>query len=362
MALLLKDREASLGSAEGQPGGDPPATAPDYACETCGAAMARGQDWCLECGTAAPGRLGTRPGWRAAFSVVGVTTLLLASAVVAAYAALTGDAERRASQPASGSGAPITAQVPGTAVAPDQTTPGAIPVQPGATGPGTTAPTPPAGTTPPPIVPTQPPGPVTNTPVAPPPPPAATSPKGSTGSTGTPSNSATEGSTGSTGSTAITTLPGGAQLIEFAKDAAKTYNQPARAGAEFGPARYAIDDKPTTVWDVVVPADGQPIAAGLVIDLGKPYALRSLRLATPTPGFTLEIYGAKSAKELPTDVIDKRWIHLTDKKAVEDDGLIVLKGKGDNAKVQLLLLHLTAPADPTDPRVAIGDVTLRGTP
>ena len=33
--------------------------------------MAPGQDWCLECGTAAPGRLGRRPGLRAAATVVG---------------------------------------------------------------------------------------------------------------------------------------------------------------------------------------------------------------------------------------------------------------------------------------------------
>ena len=336
--------------------------------------MQRGQDWCLECGTAAPGRLGTRPGWRSAFTVVGLTTLLLTCAVVAAYAALTGDAERRAALPAAGSADPIIAQTPGT-TAPGTpvpgTTAGAVPVQPGATGPGTTVPTqPPAGQPPagqPPIVPAQPPPPATNTPVTPPPPPAAANnnSSGSTGSGGSTGAGSSSGSTANSGSTATsgaTTTTPAVGLITFAKDAAKTYNQPERAGAEFGPARYAIDDKPTTVWDVVVPADGQPIAAGLVIDLGKPYALRSLRLATPTPGFTVEIYGARSAKELPTDVIDKRWIHLTDKKAVQDDGLIVLKGKGDGAKVQLLLLHMTAPADPTDPRVAIGDVVLRGTP
>ncbi|HWI07723.1 MAG TPA: hypothetical protein VNT54_09430, partial [Solirubrobacteraceae bacterium] len=156
--------------------------------------------------------------------------------------------------------------------------------------------------------------------------------------------------------------PSGSAVIELAKDAAKTYNQPARAGAEFGPAKNAIDGKPGTVWDVVVPADDQPIAAGLVIDLGKPHALRSLRLATRTPGFTVEVYGARSAKELPADVIDKRWIHLTDKKGVEDDELINLKGKGDGAKIELLLLHFTTPGDPVDPRVAIGEVTLRGAP
>ena len=227
-------------------------------------------------------------------------------------------------------------------------------VTPGATGPGVTAPAPAAATN----ADADHPGPepgagATNTPVTPRPrhrrPAAARRPPAAGRSTGT----------GNGGATAATTE---AVTIKFKKDAAQTYDPTQRAGAEFGPPEDAIDDKPDTVWDVIVPADGQPIAAGLVIDLGKPYALRSLRLDTPTDGFTLEIYGAKSAKELPEDVIDKRWIHLTDKKFVLDDEPILLKGKGDGVKVQLVLLHITPPADPEDPRVAIGNVKLRGTP
>jgi hypothetical protein len=234
-------------------------------------------------------------------------------------------------------------------------TPGTV-VQPGATGPNTTAPAPPAGSARP-IIPTAPPAPATNRPVAPP------------ATAGAPGTSApAPGSTGAQANAPAapgTTAPApsaGPEVIALSKDAAKTYNQPIRAGAEFGPAANAIDDKPGSVWDVVVPADGQPIAAGLVIDLGRPYALQSLRLATPTDGFTVQVYGARSAKELPQDVIDKRWIHLTDSKSTLDDDPIKLKGKGDGAKVQLVLLYFTAPADPTDPRVAIGNVTLRGTP
>lgn len=371
MALLLKDREASADAVRQPPDGPPAATAADFACETCGAAMARGQDWCLECGTAAPGRLDPRPGWRAAFTVVGLTTTLLLCAVVAAYAALTSDAERSASSAPSGSAQPITAQTPGAV--PGAVTPGAVPVQPGATGPGTTAPPAAVQTTP--IIPTRPPPATANVPITPPAagttgPDAGTSAPGTGAdpgaSSGTPGSTGSNPGTGSgsasgTGSTA-TTAPSAPAEIAFAQDAARTYDQPPRAGAEFGPAKYAIDSKPSTVWDVVVPADGQPIAAGLVIDLGKPHALRSLRLATTTPGFTVEVYGAKSAKQLPTDVIDKRWIHLTDEKAVQDDGLINLKGKGDGAKIELLLLHFTTPGNPSDPRVAIGDVSLRGTP
>ena len=319
--------------------------------------MERGQDWCLECGTAAPGRLGGKPGWRAAFTVVGLTTLLLCCAVVAAYAALTSDAQRSAAAPPAGSGDPITAQVPGAAV------PDATPqvIQPGVTGPGVTPPaTPPAAGTP--IIPTtKPPSTAKNTPIAPvnPPPaaPATTDPAANDDATGS-----TDDATDSTGSTAGAAQASTPVTIELKKDAAKTYDPIKRAGAEFGPAANAIDAKADTVWDVTVPADGQPIAAGLVIDLGQPYALRSLRLDTPTDGFTVEIYGAKSAKALPEDVIDKRWVHLTDKKFVLDDEPILLKGKGDNAKVQLLLLHFTTPAEPDDPRVAIGNVKLRGTP
>jgi hypothetical protein len=319
--------------------------------------MARGQDWCLECGTAAPGRLGARPGWRAAFTIVGLTTLLLACAVVAAYAALTSDAERTASAPAGGSADPITAAAPAPAPAAPAPTPGTV-VQPGATGPGTTPPAPARAT---PIIPSKPPAPATNTPVAPPPGAAAKNNAAGGGTTGSQTDGATDpGATAAPGTGAAT--PAAPALIALKKDAAQTYDPIKRAGAEFGPAASAIDGKPDSVWDVVVPADGQPIAAGLVIDLGRPYALQSLRLATPTDGFTVEIYGAKSAKQLPEDVIDKRWIHLTDAKSVVSNDPISLKGKGDGAKVQLVLLHFTSPPDATDPRVAIGDVTLRGAP
>jgi hypothetical protein len=281
--------------------------------------------------------------------------------VVAAYAALTSDAERTAAAPPAGNGDPITAQVPGTAA------PGATPIQPGVTGPGVTPPaTPPANGGTPLIPTTKPPASAQNTPIIPtkPPPAAAANNDAGTGAAtdGAAGDDATAGND-SAGSNAAASPPANTPVtIEFAKDAARTYDPAERAGAEFGPAALAIDSKPDTVWDVTVPADGQPIGAGLVIDLGKPYALRSLRIATPTDGFTVEIYGAKSAKQLPEDVIDKRWIHLTDKKFVLDGEPIVLKGKGDGAKVQLVLLHLTTPADADDPRVAIGDVTLRGTP
>ena len=349
--MQLRDRVAHRSNGSSPHDDDFVATAPDFACETCGAAMQRGQDWCLECGTAAPGRLGQKPGWRAASTVVGLSTLLLCCALIATYAALTSDAERTASAPPAGSATPVTAAPDTLAAAP----PAGV-VTPGATGPGVTAPpAPPVNPTP--LIPA--PNPAqgaTNTPVTPP----AVTPPAVTPPAVTPPPAAASNGTGSGTSTAAAAAE--AVTIEFKKDAAQTYDPTKRAGAEFGPPEDAIDDKKDTVWDVTVPADGQPIDAGLVIDLGKPYALRSLRVETPTDGFTLEIYGAKSAKQLPEDVIDKRWIHLTDKKFVLDGEPILLKGKGGGAKVQLVLLHIKQAADPDDPHVAIGNVKLRGTP
>ena len=48
--------------------------------------MAPEQDWCLNCGTAAPGRLGERPGWRAASTVIVLALLLVLGAAGGAAA------------------------------------------------------------------------------------------------------------------------------------------------------------------------------------------------------------------------------------------------------------------------------------
>jgi hypothetical protein len=348
VALLLRDRDATSEVAAEPPGDRAAVTVAEFACGTCGASMKPGQDWCLECGSAAPGRLGARPGWRSAFTVVALTLLLVVGAVVASYAALTTDADRKAAAPSAGSGAPIAAQAPAVAPTPAPFTP----ITPGETGPGTVPPAvaPAPGTPGTPIIPTTPPRPATNTPVTPPAgtppattqsPPAATKPPADAKPAAPPAPKP--------------------EIIALKDDAASTYDPEKRAGAEFGPAANAIDKSPKTVWDVTVPADGKPIGAGLLIDLGKPYALRALRLATPTPGFRVEVYGALSAKATPEDILDKRWQHLTDIKKASDGKLVSLLGRSKD-KLQLLMLYVTLPADATDPRAAIGNVTLAGTP
>jgi hypothetical protein len=350
VALLLRDREAAHEAAT-PPNGGPPT--PDFACEACGAGMRGGQDWCLECGTAARGRLGSRPGWRAAFTVVGLTLLLVCGAVLASYAALTSDAERTASAPTAGSGKPIVAQAPAQAPAApsDQASP---PIQPGATGPGTTPPVVPGAT---PVAPGG--GPTTSAhPIVPPRPvipPAAATPKPSSGAAN-PVPGATKPPAQQSATANVAP-----QVLNLKSDAARTYDPAKRAGAEFGPAGNALDGKLGTVWDVTVPADGNPVGAGLLIDLGSPHALNSLRIATDTPGFRVELYGAVD-KATPVDVLDKRWQHLTDAKQVSNGEAISLKGKGEAPKYQLFLVYVTTPGEPTDPRVAINELQFTGSP
>jgi hypothetical protein len=369
VALLLRDREAANHAATPPPGNGA-SSVPDFACETCGAGMQRGQDWCLECGTAARGRLGAKGGWRAAFTIVALTLLLVSGAGVAGYAALTSDAERTAAAPTQGDGAPITAQAPAAPTVPGVPGPTATTITPGETGPGTAPPAVtqllPPGTTGAPGTPGQiqtPPAtgpklvipptrqniPPTNQPITP-----------GTGKTPAPGTTAPPAA----GTPAAPAKPAvvAPQVIKLKAGAAKTYDPAKRAGAEIGPAANAIDGKPNTPWDVTVPADGNPIGVGLYVDLGAPYALQSLRIATSTPGYTLELYGAVDAKEIPADVLDKRWQHLTDVKGVEDGAPIALKGKGDAPKYQLLLAYVTKTTEPTDPRAAIGELTVRGTP
>jgi hypothetical protein len=333
--------------------------------------MVAGQDWCLECGTAARGRLGARPGWRSAFAVVAAVLLLVFGAGIAGYAALTSDSERTASAPSSGNGNPIIAQAPTTA---PPALPGTSPetITPGATGPGTVAPTvsianPPANPNQP--LPGQIPGLQTPTrpgaklPVIPPTqpvtPPANQTVTPSPAVTQSPSTSSPSTSTQSPSAKPAAVAP---QVIDIKAGDAKTYDPAQRAGAEIGPAANAVDGKPHTVWDVVVPADGNPIGVGLMVDLPTASTLQSLRIATDTPGFSVELYGQVDTKDLPADVLDKRWQHLTDVKSVQDDAPISLKGKGDAAKFQRVLVWVTKPDVATDPRAAIGELTLRGTP
>jgi len=349
--------EAPPQSPPEQPANPPEAT---DACRACGAPMEPEQDWCLNCGTAAPGRLGERPGWRAASTVIALALLLVLGAVGAGYAALTGDSDPKqtASTPPAATQPPAAAQV-----AP----PAATTQPPAATQPPTTAATPAkpnklpkvktptAGATPgSPITPT----PTTSTPTTSTP--TTSTPGTGTGTTGTGTGTTGTGTgTGTTG-TGTTTTPAdtGPKAIDLNGDAGSVYD-PFKRAKDSGETTRALDGDATTSW-YVDPTIPTQIAVGYVVDLGKLQGVRQIDLQTPTPGFRVEIYATDETTP-PPDILDTRWSHIKDVSNVgaKDDGKQKIVLGAGTSKYRNVLLWFTQP--PTDgPRLRITELELLG--
>jgi hypothetical protein len=289
-------------------------------CKTCGNGMAAGQDWCLECGTAAPGRLGRRPGLRAAATVVGLTIALVAGAVTAGYAAISSDAGRDVAAAPAPAATPIAQAPPSTPAAP-------APVAPAAPLPKVS---PPKTSTPPP--------PVHSTPA----PPAASTP--ATPPASTPST---------TPSTPAADTP---QAIDLGADAASLYDPYTRASGE-GDTADAYDGDATTAWNVSATPDGQDMQLGLVVDLSKKRTITDLRLRTSTPGFRMELYAADT-KQLPPDILDTRWAHLKNRSDVTKSEKVTGLAP-DGHKYRYVLVWITTPPK-AGPTVKINELKLLG--
>jgi hypothetical protein len=284
--------------------------------------MQPGQDWCLECGTAAPGRLARRQGRRAAATIIGAVLLLVGGAVAASYAALNDNAQQQAAAPAPPSAEPQVAQAPPATTAP-------------ATPPPTTsAPTPapapkpapkPAAPAPKPAAPA--PAPATPTPAAPAPKPKPKTPA---------------------------TRPG-LQPLKLGPDAALVYD-PYKRVTDQGNPHDSYDGDGDTAFNVST-APGDEMGVGLDFDLTVASQVSAIYFRTTTPGFRVEVYGAKG--KLPPDILDTRWIHLGSAgNAGTDEGKDGLeKVTFDPAKYRHVVLWFTNPP-PAGPTVGISETRI----
>jgi len=366
------------------PADDVVAEAPARPCPTCGAALTADQDWCHECGAAQPGRIGERPGWRAAATVAGLTLALVGGAGVASYAAITQDP---APPPATQAQAP-----------PATTAPPATPA------PGTTAPAP--GTDP--TVPT--PSPSQDEPSEEVPgdsgsgsSSSGSSSGGSTessgssgrssgssgsssGSTGSSSGSLGTGSTGSgtSGSTGTTTPSTTSPNTTTSPDTTATspdtttttpdptdddprpydlppgavtvYDPDDRDGA-IGAPGLAADGDDKTGWVVELPPDGRPAGVGLLIDLDAPREVTSVNVETSTPGFDVEVYGAESG--IPRRITSDGWQHIADAQTVDRSERIPLTdAEGEIRRIVVWITNVPA----ADRRAVIDEVVVRVRP
>lgn len=311
-------------------GSEAPAEPLGRPCTTCAAPLASGQDWCLECGSAQPGRLGTRAGWRAALSVAGACAVLATGAGAAAYAALSSESQRVASAPAPPAATPTVTPPPVVAAPPpaaDETPTVDPPASAGADIPPADAPELD--------------------------PPSSSGSTGSAGTTGgTSGSSGTSGSTGGsdggtdTGSTDTTAEP---VAIDLSADEVSTYDPSGRGGANVGDPADAVDGKASTAWEAPVGENGR-VDIGLAVSLDEARTLSRFVFGADTPGFTVEVYGSRSAT-LPPDVLDARWETIDTRKDVGVREEVALKGT-----YRHVLLWVTA--QPADTKVAVPEIQL----
>jgi hypothetical protein len=348
------------------------AEAPARTCEVCGAAMTEEQDWCLQCGTARPGRLGTRPGWRVALSISGVTLLLVCGAVAASYAALTDDAGKQADSPGGGNATPV-AQAP--AQVPSISTPGALPPA----SADTTAGTPPITTSPPPTgsttsalpplptvtsgtLPTTTTGVTTTTGTTT----TGTTTTGTTTTGTTTTGTTTTGTTTGTTTTGTTTTPSALTPITLGADTADIYDPYQRATDKGDPAN-AYDPNAKDAWFVQTAADGKPMQVGLLVDLEARKTVKQIEFSTTTPGFRLEVYSTDGS-QLPPDILDTRWTHLASRSDVDQntagsnvkaDGKEIVTLRKSGGQVRHLALWFTTPPD-QGATVRLRDLVIKG--
>jgi hypothetical protein len=253
-------------------------------CERCGAVMATGQDWCLQCGAGAPGSIGT-PGWRSAATVLIASAVLVLGAAAAAYAALSKGTPATHMVTTTVAQAPApTATVPTTSTTPALTTKAGE--TPGATK---TVPLPKIKTPKIPLTPT----------VTP-----------STG-TGTTPGTTTSKTTATTPTTPSSNEGGaGTEAIVLDTNAASTYNPYNYAASDFGDPSLAIDGDTSTSWVAQVePSTAPQMADGVLIDLKAQQKIASMVLITSTPGMIVQAYGT-TGKTAPTSITDPGWVAL----------------------------------------------------
>jgi hypothetical protein len=252
-------------------------------CHECGAQLADGQDWCLQCGSAARGSLEPgRRGWRSIGLALGATAVLVLGAAAAAYAALS-----KTTPPA-----PPPQVVTTIAQAPSVPT---APVSPPSTGaPG--VPTAPSAKVKPPK----------KSSVQP-------SPQSSQTTPGESNNEEPAGGEGENENESTTGSAKGEPPVPILLDtnAAATYNPYNYALSGFGDPRLAVDGDTSTAWTAVVePRLAPRMAVGLVIDLHAPRRVGSLTLISSTRGMTVQAFGSRATSP-PDSITARAWTTLS---------------------------------------------------
>lgn len=319
-------------------------------CPTCLAVVEPGDLACEQCGAALRGRFGPRAGPRSPSAIAAVSLAAVAVAAGIGYVILA-----PAPKPTTGGGtaSPLPAVKSPGATATGPTTPTTpvlvAPTAPttaagtttptGTTTPGTTTATGTAtvpavpkiaAVTPTPLPATRTTAPATSGTTAKPTTTAApvkTAAPAVTPSTGTTTPVAVTPSTGTTTPAATTPAATAPSEIPLPPDAGASYNPYGLAATSLGAPAKALDSNPLTSWTLKLdPRTDGATNAGLLIDLEPAEPVRSIRLATGSPGMRVEFYGAQGS--LPASITASGWEHLASRASIAPQAAVEVNSRG----------------------------------
>lgn len=182
---------------------------------------------------------------------------------------------------------------------------------------------------------------------------------GSGGSSGGAAGSTTPSNAGSvepeTDTTTTTTTPQEPQLAltDVALGAAAVAYAPyAAPDVDLGDPSRTVDGSTRTAWTAPAAADPTaPPQLGVYVDLAGRERIRRLVLRTPTPGMSVEIYGATSGP--PASITDPGWDHLATRSGIAAQ----TRAKLPNRPYRYLLVWIVG-APPDGARPAISELSL----
>lgn len=301
----------------------------ERACPRCSAPAAGQQRWCLECGGELPGA--RQSGLRPAVGIATTLAVLVGAASAGGYTLM-----QEGKQPPP----PATT----VAQAPPASTPETLP--PAAQEPlPTPAPGSPSFSTP-------------DTPTA-----------SSGGSAQLPSSSSSGALNGGTNGSSTPSSDGSVEaapeepasttpepqfaLTDIALGAAAVVYAPyAPETADLGDASRTVDGSTRTVWKAPAAVDAAASPQlGVYVDLAGKERIRKLIVRTPSPGMSIEVYGAVSGP--PTTITDAGWRHLVDRADIGEQTTIKLPDQ----PFRYVLVWITAPPS-SGARPAISELSL----
>jgi serine/threonine-protein kinase len=154
------------------------------------------------------------------------------------------------------------------------------------------------------------------------------------------------------------TADGGSAVtpVGLNSDAARDYDPLGDSAEHADQTTFAIDGNPATVWttESYTTGDLQKDGVGLALDAAPGAIFRELRVRTPTPGFSAEVYVA-SGETLPDSVPDAGWKLVATVPSVSSKQKIDLDTAGQRARwVLLWITRLPSDGD----KVEISELSL----